>query len=283
VVGGSTPQTIRRGFPMSGANFSPVVLELAVNRILVDSSLQPRVGGLDAAHVAVLQENPEAWPALVVVERGGYVLVDGFHRYAASQNLALAKVRVEVREAPVDGDLRALAFVLNAAHGRPLTLADRRAEAERLLGADATVSNLDVARRTALSPTTVATIREQLEAAEQIPETEQRVSRSGVAYTPSSPRQRGELPEVQETLSERLFSAKDRREQRRLARYLERLAVALDDQYGFEAWQTATDAADACRAVLGDEDAAELGGRLGPAARNVLDVALGLGYEDSAA
>ena len=282
MVGGSTPQTMRRGFPMSGADSSPTVLELAVDRILVDPALQPRVGGLDAAHVAALQENPEAWPPLVVVERGGYVLVDGFHRFAASQNLGLETIRVEVREVPADGDLHALAFALNAVHGRPLTLADRRTEAERLLSTNATVSNLDVARRTALSPTTVATIRERLEAAEQIPATDQRVSRSGVAYTPSSPRQRGELPDEQETLTERFFTAKDRREQRRLARYLERLAVALDDQYGFEAWQTATNAADACRAVLGVEGAAELGGRLGPAARNVLDVALVLGYEDEA-
>lgn len=253
---------------------------LKMDRILVDPALQPRVAGLDAAHVAVLQDNPEAWPPLVVVEQGGYLLVDGFHRYAAAQNLGLETVPVEVREMPSDGDLRALAFALNAAHGQPLTLADRRGEAERLLCADATISNLDVARRTALSPTTVATIREQLEAAEQIPATDQRVSKSGVAYTPSSPRQRGELPDEQETLTERLFTAKDRRGQRRLARYLERLSVALDDQYGFASWAQASDAAEACRAVLGDEDSAELGSRLGPAARNVLDVALALGYED---
>jgi len=254
-----------------------------MDRILVDPALQPRMAGLDAAHVAALQDNPEAWPSLVVVEQGGYLLVDGFHRYAAAQNLGLETVPVEVREMPADGDLRALAFALNAAHGQPLTLADRRGEAERLLQADATVSNLDVARRTALSPTTVATIRERLEAAEQIPATDQRVSKSGVAYTPSSPRRRGELPDEQETLTERLFTAKDRRGQRRLARYLERLCVALDDQYGFASWEGASDAAEACRAVLGDEDAADLGRRLGPAARNVLDVALALGYEDGAA
>lgn len=261
---------------------TPDVLVLPLDRIRVDPALQPRVGGLDAEHVAMLQENPDAWPSVVVVDDGGFILADGAHRYAAAQNLGLRTIRAEVREAPADGDLRGLAFALNAAHGRPLTLADRRAEAERLLQADATVSNLDVARRTALSPTTVATIREQLEAAEQIPATDQRVSKSGVAYTPSSQRQRGELPDEQETLTERLFTAKDRREQRRLARYLERLSVALDDQYGFESWQNAADAADACRAVLGDEDAAEVGGRLGPAARNVLDVALALGYEDKA-
>ena len=144
-------------------SISSTPLDLTPERILVDPALQPRVGGLDSDHVAALQECPESWPPLIVVDNGGYLLVDGFHRCAAAQNLGLDTIHVEVREMPNDGDLRALAFVLNAAHGRPLTLADRRAEAERLLHADATVSNLDVARRTALSPTTVATIRERLE------------------------------------------------------------------------------------------------------------------------
>lgn len=267
---------------MSGVAASPQVHELPLDHILVDPALQPRVGGLDPAHVAALQENAEAWPPLVVVERGGYVLVDGFHRYAASQNLGLETVRVEVREAPADGDLRGLAFALNVIHGRLLTKMDRRAEAERLLRANPLISSLEVARRTAISPTTAERYRSELEDSGAIEATEQRISRSGVAYTPSSPRQRGELPEVQETLAERLLTAKDRREQRRLARYCERLSVALDDQYAFTSWQTASDPAVACRVVLGDEEAAALGGRLGPAARNVLDLACTLGYEDEA-
>jgi ParB-like chromosome segregation protein Spo0J len=258
-------------------------LDLPLERILVDPALQPRVGGLDMDHVAALAQNPDSWPPLIVVEHGGYQLVDGFHRFASAQNLSLDHVTVRIVETPADGDLRALAFALNAVHGRPLTLGDRRVEAERLLRNDATASNLDIARRTALSPTTVATIREQLEAAEAIPATDQRVSRSGVSYTPPSPRQRGELPAEQEPLLERLLTAKDRRDQRRLARYFERLSVALDDGDGFENWQVAADAAEACRAVLGDEDAAELGGQLGSAARNVLDVAEELGYEGAEA
>lgn len=116
-------------------------LEVALARVVVDPDLQPRVGGLDSDHVAALQENPEAWSPLVVVDDGGYLLVDGFHRFAAAQNLGLQSVRVEVCEAPNDGDLRALAFALNATHGRPLTLADRRAEAERRLQAEPAVSN----------------------------------------------------------------------------------------------------------------------------------------------
>ncbi len=254
---------------------------LTLERIIVDPDLQPRVGGLDAEHVATLQENPDAWQPLVIVERGGYVLVDGFHRYAAAQNLGLDEVRVEVLEVPDDADLRSIAFERNARHGRPLTLPDRRAEAERLLRAGASVSNLDVARRTALSPTTVAAIRGELEAAEAIPAAEKRVSRSGVAYTPGAPRQRGDLPPDSEPLGA-LLSSKERRSQRRLARYLERLCQALDDQFTLDGWQGAEDAADACRAVLSDEEAAALGAGLGPAARNVLDVAVELGYEDEA-
>lgn len=256
-----------------------MTIDLDIDRIIANLELQPRVGGLDANHVGLLEECPEAWPPLVVVDDGGYLLVDGFHRLAAAQNLGLKTTRVDVREMPEDGDLRALAFSLNAAHGRPLTLTDRRSEAERLLNADPAMSNMEVARRTALSPSTVAPIREALEAAEQIPATEQRVSRSGISYTPPSPRQRGELPAEQVGLAERLFTAKERREQRGLAHYFERVAVALDDQFAFDNWETADEAADACRAVLGDQAASDLAERLGPAARNVLDVAEALGYD----
>jgi len=256
-------------------------MKLSTDRIVVDPDLQPRVGGLDPDHVRLLQECPEAWPPLVVVEDGGYLLVDGFHRYAAAQNLGIEVLVADVREMPADGDLRALAFILNTAHGRPLTLADRRTEAGRLLTADPVVSNLEVARRTALSPTTVAAIREQLEAAESIPTTDERVSRSGVTYAPPSPRQSGQLPADKEPLGA-LFTSKERREQRRLVRYFERLSVSLDDGDDFENWQTADDAAVACTAVLGAEDAAELAERLGRTATNVLDVAEALGYGSEA-
>lgn len=255
------------------------ILDLPTGRILVDPALQPRLGGLDTGHVEALQENSQAWPPLAVVKRDGYVLVDGFHRYAAAQNLSLDKIPVTVHELPVGGDLRALAFALNTVHGRPLTLADRRCEAERLLKDNAAVSNLEVARLTALSPTTVAGLRQELEAKEAIPATEQRVSRSGVAYTPPSVRPPGELPAEQESLVDRLFTAKERREQRRLAHYFERLAVALDDGERFESWETASGAADALRAVYGNKEATELAERLATGSRNVLDVAEELGYE----
>ncbi len=74
-----------------------MTLDLPIDRILVDPALQPRVGGLDAELVRALEETPEAWPPLRVAERDGqYILVDGFHRLAAAQNLGLSTITVEV-------------------------------------------------------------------------------------------------------------------------------------------------------------------------------------------
>lgn len=82
----------------------------------------------------------------------------------------------------------------------------------------------------------------------------------------------------------RLFTPAERRVQRRVAQYLLRLAVALEDQDGLEGWDTARDtareAAESCRLVLGEERAAELGDRLGRTSGNVLDAAHALGYAD---
>jgi len=194
--------------------------------------------------------------------------------------LGLKDVPVDVRPLPADRDPRFLAFSINAAHGRSLTLPDRRAEAMRFLRAEPDTSNLEVARHTALSPTTIAKLRERLEADSEIPGGERRVNRRGVAYTPPCGRQRGELPPDNEPVADLFFTSAERREQRRLGRFFVRLATALDDGWAFDSWQDAADAAAACRVALGDQEAADLGERLGPAARNVVDVAVLLGYED---
>jgi ParB-like chromosome segregation protein Spo0J len=262
-----------------------------IGRIIVDPSLQPRVGGLDADHVRALQEAPEGWPPLLVVQRDGrYLLVDGFHRFAAAQNLGLETVRVEVEAVPADGDLHALAFRANAAHGRPLSLADRRAFAERLLRAQPRLADREIGRRCGLSSNTVGAVRERLEAAAQIEQTTERVGRGGYSYTVGTneeKRQPGELPEAsfEESVGEAvggLFTSAERKRQRRFVRYLERLAVALDDQYDLKGWETHEEAARACRLVLGIERATELARELGDGASNVLQVAVALGYDDDA-
>src|SRR5215207_2670296 len=110
--------------------------EVRLQDLKVNPSLQPRVGGTDAAHVRTLEEAPNSWPPLRVVLRGETsLLVDGYHRLEAAKKLGLESIRVEVVQVAPDEDLHELAFRLNATHGRPLSLADRRAFAERLLHA----------------------------------------------------------------------------------------------------------------------------------------------------
>lgn len=254
---------------------------ICLKELEVDPSLQPRVSGTDPDHVRVLEEAHGGWPPLKVVwQDGRYLLIDGFHRLEAARNLGLEDVPVEVFQAPEDGDLRALAFSLNASHGRPLSLDDRRAFAERLLRNRPHLADREIGRRCGLSGNTVGAIRGRLEESAQIEQTAERVGRGGYRHTIG--RRAGELlnPDPGEAIAE-LFKPQERRQQKRVARYLERLAVALDDQHGLGGWETHEDAAEACREVLGGERAAELAQRLGDGAHNVLMAAVALGYEDT--
>lgn len=256
--------------------------DLRLDQVIVDPSLQPRVDGLDAGHVKVLQKAPESWPPLLVVQRGGqYLLIDGFHRFTAAQNLGLSAVPVEVVAAPADGDLHALAFFSNVAHGRPLSLADRRAFAERILRLEPHLANREIARRSGLSANTVGAIRGQLEESAQIEQTAERVGQGGYVYRPR--REDGELPKPDpvEAVGD-FFTSRERRQQRRITRYLERLSVALGDQHKLKGWETNEEAAEACRATLDDEQVAELVQELGVGALNVLQVAAALGYKEDA-
>ncbi len=265
------------------------IADLRLDKVVVDPSLQPRVDGLDADHVRALQEAPEVWPPLLVVQWGSqYLLIDGFHRFAAAQNLGLGTVPAKVVAAHTNGDLHALAFSSNAAHGRPLSLADRRAFAERILRREPHLADREIGRRCGLSSNTVGSIRERLEDAAQIEQTTERVGRGGYVYaveTHEDKRQPGELPEadfgevIDETVG-RLFTSADRRRQRRIVRYLERLGTALEDQYDLEGWESAEDAAEACRLVLGQDRASELAQMLGNGAYNVLQAAIALGYKE---
>lgn len=125
----------------------------------------------------------------------------------------------------------------------------------------------------------MGSIRGRLEESAQIEQTAERVGYGGYVYKPR--REAGELPEPDpvEALGDYLVK-RERRQQRRIARYLEQLAVALDDQHKLKGWETHEDAAEACRATLDDERVAELAQELGSGAHNVLQVAIALGYDE---
>ena len=254
-------------------------LSVPVAKVFADPALQPRVDGIDPDHVRSLEAVPDAWPPLRVVAQGdGFLLIDGFHRLAAAQNLGLAEVPVEVLDRPEDGDLTSLAFAFNVAHGRPLTLADRRAFAGRLLRQHPDWSDREIGRRAGLVQPTVAKVRQDLERDAAIPQAETRRGRDGRVY-PASPGSQGRsLVEVISDVIERATTPAERIQQREIVRYLERLADVLEAQDNLAGFPTIKAGADACRAVLGEAKAKELAERLGWSSGNIVAVAEALGY-----
>lgn len=252
-------------------------IEAAIGDLAIDPELQPRVDGIDAAHVAALAEDPEGWPPVTVVRDADTLkLVDGFHRLAAAQNLGRKTILAQEAPLPADGDLKGLAFRLNATHGRPLTLSDRRAEAARLLLAHPEWSDRRLGRQVGLAQPTVAKVRSALEAGAQIEQVPARVGADDKSYSYSGPsRQPGELPPqgVVESVGQ-FFSASERRAQRKAASYLRRVVVAMED--GSELLEEADAAAESARLVLGDDEAADLGERLLDAAAPIAEVAKAL-------
>jgi ParB-like chromosome segregation protein Spo0J len=249
---------------------------LPLTDIVADSEFQPRVAGIDPAHVRELEEVASYWPPLTVARRGQrYVLVDGFHRYAAAKHLNLASVPALVLDVPEGDDLHARAFALNAAHGRPLTLSDRRAHAARLLKAHPEWADREIGRRSGLVQPTVAKVRAELESSSAIPTVKARVGADGRtrAVKEQEPSPGAPLTSV---LAD-VISALDPSPQRRIVRYLVKLAAALEEQDSLKGFETFEDAAQACRSVLGEERARDLATRLGWSAHNIFEIALALG------
>ena len=259
-------------------------ITLSLSAIIADFCNQPRIEGLDEAYVREIEPIVELTPPVAVFEdetTGRFMLLDGFHRYAACQNRGLASIQAIVLDPPPDGDWRGLAFARLASHGRPAQNADRRAEGERLLRLFPFLSDREIARRVGMTQPTIARIREDLESKQQIASTNQRVGADGKTYTvvrQEPKRAVGELPPESEPLLDRLFRSDEQRAQRKLARYLQRLSIALDDGFDFENWGTADEAAAACRAVFDQEQLDALAATLGAASANVADVAVELGY-----
>ena len=254
-----------------------------VDKIDVDLALQPRVAGLDLDHVRELETVTEAWPPLKVVRRGErYLLLDGFHRLAAAQNLGLETVLVEALDVPEDADLHAMAFALNAVHGRPLTLNDRRAFAAWLLGVHPEWSDREIGRRAGLVQPTIAKVREALEYDSVITPVETRIGRDGRTY-PAKPLPAPDamgLAPLLEILG-RSFTPAERIAQRETVHYLQRLAETLEVQDRLAGFKTIDEAAEACRVVLGCEKASALAARLGWSSRNIVAIAEALGDKET--
>lgn len=134
----------------------------AENSVLVDVgtlklSVSPRLDGEDPAHVRLLIEIDHELPP-ILVHRQTMSVIDGRHRLRA----AILRGEQQIAVKFFDGDERD-AFIVgvraNIGHGFPLSLADRRAAAARIMELHPEWSDRAIAAASGLSADTVGSIR----------------------------------------------------------------------------------------------------------------------------
>lgn len=135
-------------------SYSPVVTVRIADLVLGDS---PRLNGADEKHVCLLAEVGGELPP-VLVHRPTMRVIDGMHRVKAARMNGRSSIEAQF----YDG-AESAAFLLsvecNIDHGLPLSLADRKACAARILKSYPQWSDRAIAASTGLSDRTVRTIR----------------------------------------------------------------------------------------------------------------------------
>ncbi|MGW6565217.1 winged helix-turn-helix transcriptional regulator [Streptomyces sp. NPDC054975] len=119
----------------------------------------PRVEGEDSDHIRTLAESDAEFPP-ILVHGPTMRVIDGIHRLRAAAARGRTHIRARLFEGS-EADCRLLAVAVNVAHGLPLSPADRRAAAARILAAHRDWSDRAVAAVAGISAKTVAEIRRQ--------------------------------------------------------------------------------------------------------------------------
>jgi ParB-like nuclease domain len=131
---------------------------VAISSLVIADS--PRLAGESAEHIQTLVDAPGELPP-VIVHRASMRVLDGVHRLRAAERRGQKEIEVRF----FDGD-EADAFVIavrsNIAHGLPLSLADRKAAATRIITSHPHWSDRLIASVTGLAPVTIAERRQKL-------------------------------------------------------------------------------------------------------------------------
>ena len=137
----------------------------------------PRLEGEDKAHIARLAESETPLPP-ILVDRRTMRVIDGMHRLMAASLQGRETVEVEFFDGSPD-----VAFLLavqaNTTHGLPLSLADRRAAAARIISIYPQMSDRAVGETAGLAARTVAAIRRR--STGEVPQLSARIGRDGKA------------------------------------------------------------------------------------------------------
>lgn len=135
----------------------------------------PRLNGEDRAHIARLAEMDTPLPP-ILVDRRTMRVIDGMHRLMAASLLGRETIDVRFFDGS-EADVFLCAVRENVAHGLPLSQADRRAAAERIIASHPHMSDRAIGHSVGLAAKTVAALRKS--SSEDIPQSNARVGRDG--------------------------------------------------------------------------------------------------------
>lgn len=134
-----------------------------------------RASGIDAEHVRILSETDEDLPP-ILVQKSSMRVIDGMHRLRAAQLLGRTGIRAQLLDV-TDADAFLRSVAANVVHGLPLTLADRKSAALRVIALHPGWSDRAVGSAAGVSPKTVQSLR-RLHGAE-LPQPARRVGIDG--------------------------------------------------------------------------------------------------------
>lgn len=134
----------------------------------------PRLDGQNQEHVARLAEIDTPLPP-ILVDRRTMRVIDGMHRIFAAVLKGRHDIEVEFFDGAA-GDVFLRAVEANVSHGFPLSQADRRAAAARIMVSHPHLSDRAIAKSAGLGAKTVAAIRRSTDA---VPQLDARVGRDG--------------------------------------------------------------------------------------------------------
>lgn len=151
---------------------------------MLQSGESPRTGGRDEEHIARLAELDGPLPP-ILVERHTMRVIDGTHRLLAAVSKGQPAIEVEFFDgSSADAFLKAVEA--NVTHGLPLSLADRRAAAERIVTSHPHLSDRAIARTAGLGAKAVAAIRRRVAETADAPQVQASVAQH-VQLTRSDP------------------------------------------------------------------------------------------------
>jgi ParB-like chromosome segregation protein Spo0J len=165
----------RAGARIPVTQATDVATVVAVPVLSLRPADSPRLNGEDKAHITQLAETETPLPP-ILVDRRTMRVIDGMHRLMAASLQGRETIDVVFFDGS-ETDVFLWAVQENVAHGLPLSQADRRAAAQRIIASHRHMSDRSIGHVVGLAAKTVAAIRKS--SSEEIPQSNARVGRDG--------------------------------------------------------------------------------------------------------